>query len=118
MILESLRCSLERPWGGFWQEKIRSEKMMKKKRVKAIASAGNAYPGEEGFREDNRSPGDEWARSNTPSPGGGRIVCASRHPPRPPHGWLLSRPVKRVILPCPHGYYDSNIKVLYFYIVP
>ena len=51
--------------------------------MEPIASAGDAYPGKEGFREDNLRV--RWARSNMPSlilRMGGRIQRAAHTPPR------------------------------------
>ena len=62
MILESLGCSLEAPWGGFWQEKIKSKKWWKKKGSSRLPRRVTRTPVRRDFREDNR-----WERSNTPS---------------------------------------------------
>ena len=66
--------------------KFEEEKKVEKKRVKLIASAGDAEAGKEGFGKDMDG---KWVGngqgSSTPSlilRMGGRIVCASRHPPR------------------------------------
>jgi len=42
---------LGRPWAGFWEENLEAEKNDEKKVVSAVASAGAADPGKEGFRE-------------------------------------------------------------------
>ena len=72
--------SLGEALGGISGEKFRGEKHDEKKVEKVVASAGYAYPGKEGFREES------YAWSSTPSlilRMGGRIVYASRIPPRP-----------------------------------
>ena len=53
MILESLGGPLGRPWAGFWKETLEAQKKSKKNVVSAVASAGTADPGKEGFREDS-----------------------------------------------------------------
>ena len=57
---------------------MRDGKKIKKKVVKAIASAGDAEGGKEGLGGWDRP---DLARHG-PGRLGGRIVCASRHPPR------------------------------------
>ena len=64
---------------GFRVKSFEAKKMMKKKVGKALASAGDAYPGKEGFREESQA----WF--STPSlilRMGGRIQCAAHRPPR------------------------------------
>ena len=65
---------------------MRDKTKVKKKVNKLIASAGDAEAGKEGFGKDMEG---KWVGngqgSSTPSlilRMGGRIVCASRHPPR------------------------------------
>ena len=66
--------------------KFEEEKKVEKKRVKGIASAGDAEAGKEGFGKDMEGKwvgNGQW--SSTPSlilRMGGRIVDASRIPPR------------------------------------
>ena len=73
--------------------KFEEEKKVEKKRAKAHASEGPAVAGKEGFGKDMDG---KWVGngqgSSTPSlilRMGGRIVCASRHPPRPLGDWRL-----------------------------
>ena len=85
--------------------KFEEEKKVKKKRAELIASAGDAEAGKEGFGKDMEG---KWVGngqgSSTPSlilRMGGRIVCASRHPPRPLEVWrvggleAISKPPKK-----------------------
>ena len=73
--------------------KFEEEKKVEKKRAEEIASAGDAEAGKEGFGKDMDG---KWVGngqgSSTPSlilRMGGRIVCASRHPPRRLEAWGL-----------------------------
>ena len=50
--MESLGGPLGRPWAGFWEENLEALKKSEKNVVSAVASAGTADPGKEGFRED------------------------------------------------------------------
>ena len=47
--------SLGEALGGISGEKFRGEKNGEKKVGKVIASAGDAYPGKEGFREESHA---------------------------------------------------------------
>ena len=49
VILGSQGGPLERPWEGFSEENVETEKKVEKKRVKPIASEGDADPGKEGL---------------------------------------------------------------------
>ena len=49
MILGSQGGPLERPWEGCWEEKLETQKKIKKKRVKLLASEGHAMAGKEGL---------------------------------------------------------------------
>ena len=74
--------------GRILEGKFGDEKKVEKKRVKGIASEGYAMAGREGFGKG------KWvgrAKFNTPRPMGmgGRIVYASRIPPRPLEAWRL-----------------------------
>ena len=43
-----------RPWAGFWEENLEAQKKSEKTVVSAVALAGTADPGKEGFREDSQ----------------------------------------------------------------
>ena len=80
-------------WGGHWEglgwnfgPKKGNKKNKKKKDGSRQASAGNADPGKEGFWEDMDKQG--LTRPN-PVGLGGRIVYASRIPPRPHEAFRL-----------------------------
>ena len=62
-----------------FERKFRGEKNDEKKVRKVLASAGNADPSKEGFRMANAG---QVQHAFAPR-GGGRIVYASRIPPRP-----------------------------------
>ena len=70
-----------------------------------VASAGTADPSKEGFGREGQ------ARFNTPLAHpvgmGGRIVCASRHPPRPLEAWSLAW--KRLGVPRGSSLGNSNL---------
>ena len=58
---------------------MKDRKKVKKTVVKPIASAGDAEGGKEGLGGwDRQDPARPWPITRM----GGRIVCASRHPPR------------------------------------
>ena len=52
--MESLGGPLGRPWAGFWEENLEALKKSEKNVVRVVASAGDAYPSKEGFREDSQ----------------------------------------------------------------
>ena len=78
---------LERSKNRHFERKMRDRKKVKKKVVKVIASAGDAEGGKEGL---GGWDGQDSARHG-PGRLGGRIVCASRHPPRPLGGLEVLR---------------------------
>ena len=81
MILDSLGGPLERPWGGFWQEKFEEEKMTKKK-------SGSRLP-----RRVTRTPDKTLPRgflsmvrhAFAPPWDGGRADCSGRAEAPPAH---------------------------------
>ena len=79
--------SLGEPRNRHFERKLKVRKKVEKKRAEAIASEGDAMAGKEGFGKDMEwKLGRDGQGSSTPSlilRMGGRIVCASRHPPRP-----------------------------------
>ena len=67
-----------RPWGGFWEENLETEKTSEKKGVKEIASAGDACPGKEGFRVAKGQVGRIQDAFTHPSDGRADSMCCAQ----------------------------------------